>query len=185
MSPRRSIIIQIATSPDMFIARPDGDFEWLNSFPGTVDYGMKSFYATIDTVLYGRKTYDAALAYNEKHGIEGGVVDPKLDNYVFSRLPAARTATGVTFLSAPVKEFAARMRSAPGKHIWMMGGGELIASFLDAGEIDASDVHVFPIFIGEGIPLVAPRHRSLLRRTRSVKKYFDGVVRMRYEIPSA
>jgi dihydrofolate reductase len=49
----------------------------------------------------------------------------------------------------------------PGKHIWMMGGGELIASFLDAGEIDEFDIHVIPTLIGEGIPLVAPRHRDV------------------------
>ncbi len=40
----------------------------------------------------------------------------------------------------------------PGKHIWMMGGGKLIASFLDAGEIDEFDIHVIPVFMGEGIP---------------------------------
>ena len=43
----------------------------------------------------------------------------------------------------------------------MMGGGKLIASFLDAGEIDEFDIHVIPTFIGEGIPLIAPRHRAL------------------------
>lgn len=184
MSPRRNIIAQLATSADGFIARPDGDFEWLNRFPGTGDYGMKAFYASIDTVLWGRKTYDVALAYNVKHGIEAGVVDTKLANYVFARKGTDRSATGVTFVSEAVKTFATRLRSEPGKHIWMMGGSELIASFLDAGEIDAFDLHVFPIFIGEGIPLVAPRHRELLLRTLSAKKFPDGVVRMRYGIPN-
>jgi dihydrofolate reductase len=81
-----------------------------------------------------------------------------------------------------VKKFAQRLRAAPGKHIWMMGGGELIASFLDAGEIDEFDIHVMPVFIGEGIPLVAPRHRDVPLRLRSSRKYSDGVVRLRYEI---
>jgi dihydrofolate reductase len=47
-----------------------------------------------------------------------------------------------------VKAFARQLRAAPGKHIWMMGGGELIASFLDAGEIDEFDIHVIPTLIG-------------------------------------
>jgi dihydrofolate reductase len=64
----------------------------------------------------------------------------------------------------------------------MMGGGELIASFLDAGEIDEFDIHVIPVFIGQGIPLVAPRHRDVLLRLRSSRKFADGVVRLRYEI---
>jgi dihydrofolate reductase len=64
----------------------------------------------------------------------------------------------------------------------MMGGGELIASFLDAGEIDEFDIHVIPTFIGEGIPLVAPRHRDVALRLRSAKKYADNGVRLRYEV---
>ena len=78
-------------------------------------------------------------------------------NYVFSKKPPKRVAPGVEFVSEPVKAFAQRLRATPGKHIWMMGGGELIASFLDAGEVDEFDIHVIPNFIGEGIPLVAPR----------------------------
>ena len=108
--------------------------------------------------------------------------DTKLANYVFSRKPQKRAAPGVEFESEPVKAFAQRLRATPGKHIWMMGGGELIASFLDAGEIDEFDIHVIPNFIGEGIPLVAPRHRDVPLRLRSARKYSDGVVRLRYEI---
>jgi dihydrofolate reductase len=89
----------------------------------------------------------------------------------------------VEFVSGPVKRFAKRLRAAPGKDIWMMGGGGLIASFLDAGEIDEFDIHVIPVFIGEGIPLIAPRHRDIPIRLRSTRKYSDGVVRLRYEVP--
>jgi len=64
----------------------------------------------------------------------------------------------------------------------MMGGVELIASFLDAGEIDEFDIHVIPVFIGKGIPLVAPRHRDVPLRLLSSRKYPDGVVRLHYEV---
>jgi dihydrofolate reductase len=64
----------------------------------------------------------------------------------------------------------------------MMGGAGLIASFLDAGEIDEFDIHVMPVFIGKGIPLVAPRHRDVPLRLLSSKAYPDGVVRLRYEV---
>ncbi len=143
---------------------------------------MRAFYSTIDTILLGRKTYDWALNYWKKKGIKGGRFDKKVANYVFSRKPPKKAAPGVEFVSEPVKAFARRLRAAPGKHIWMMGGGELIASFLDAGEIDEFDIHVIPTFIGEGIPLVAPRHRDVPLRLRSARKYPDGVVRLRYEV---
>ena len=108
--------------------------------------------------------------------------DTKLANYVFSRNAPERETPGVEFVSGPVKAFAQRLRATPGKHIWMMGGGELIASFLDASEIDEFDIHVIPTLIGEGIPLMAPRHRDVPLRLRSARKYPDSVVRLRYEV---
>jgi dihydrofolate reductase len=182
MKTRRKIIVYIATSADGYIARPDGDVEWLNRRPSTVDYGMREFYPTIDTILWGRKTYDWLLAHYKKRGKTKGLFDRKVANYVFSRNPPKRAAPGATFVSEPVKTFAQRLRATPGKQIWMMGGGGLIASFLDAGEIDEFDIHVIPVFIGEGIPLVAPRHRDVELRLRSSKKFPDGVVRLRYEV---
>jgi dihydrofolate reductase len=108
--------------------------------------------------------------------------DSKLANYVFSRKPPKRAAPGAEFVSGPVKAFAQRLRATPGKDIWMMGGGGLIASFLDAGEIDEFDIHIIPTLIGEGIPLMAPRHRDVPLRLRSARKYPDGVVRLRYKV---
>jgi dihydrofolate reductase len=183
MRARRKIIVFIATSADGYIARPNGDVEWLNRRPDTVDYGMRAFYSTIDTILWGRKTYDWLLDYYKGRSRKAGMFDTKLANYVFSRKPPKRRARGVEFVSEPVKEFAQRLRATPGKHIWMMGGGELIASFLDAGEIDEFDIHVIPTFIGEGIPLMGPNHRDVPLCLRSARKYPDGVVRLRYEIP--
>jgi dihydrofolate reductase len=181
MKIKRQIIVYIATSADGYIARPDGDVEWLNRRPHA-DYGMKEFYPSIDTILWGRKTYDWLLNYYKKRGKTKGLFDTKVANYVFSRKPPRRPAAGVEFVSEPVKAFAQRLRASPGKQIWMMGGAGLIASFLDAGEIDEFDIHVIPVFIGQGIPLVAPRHRDIPLRLRSAKKYPDGVVRLRYQV---
>jgi dihydrofolate reductase len=180
-TPRRRIIVYIATSADGYIARPDGNIDWLNRRPRTVDYGIRKFYGSIDTILWGRKTYDVVLDFQKK-GMKEAKFDPKVRNYVFSRHPPKRVAPGVEFVSMPIKRFARRLRATPGKHIWMMGGGELIASFLDAGEIDEFDIHVIPTLIGKGIPLIAPRHRDIALTLRSAKKYPDGVVRVRYEV---
>src|SRR5207253_7571233 len=117
-----------------------------------------------------------ALPIYRKKGRKGGMFDTKLANYVFSRKPRKRAPPAVKFVSEPVKAFAQRLRATPGKHIWMMGGGGLIASFLDAGEIDEFDIHIIPTLIGEGIPLMAPRHRDIVLRLLSTKKYPDGVV---------
>jgi dihydrofolate reductase len=182
MKAQRKIIVYIATSADGYIARPDGDVEWLNRRPDTVDHGMTDFYSSIDTILWGRKTYDWVLAYHRKMRTKGAIFDSKVANCVFSRKPPRRAAPGAEFVSEPVKAFAKRLRASPGKHIWMMGGGGLIASFLDAGEIDEFDINIIPTLIGKGIPLMAPRHRDISLRLRSARKYADGVVRIRYEV---
>lgn len=183
MKSRRKIIVYIAISTDGYIARPDGDVEWLNRRPSNVDHGMRAFSRSIDTILWGRKTYDWALAYARKAGSNPeNMFDKKVSNYVFSRKPPKRAVGGVEFVSKSIKAFAGRLREKPGKNIWMMGGGELIASFLDAGEIDEFDIHLIPNFIGEGIPLIAPRHRDISLNLLSVRKYSDSSVRLRYEV---
>ena len=68
----RKIIVYIATSADGYIARPDGDVDWLNRPQTAGDYGMRSFYGSIDTILWGRKTYELALDF-QKQGIPGGL----------------------------------------------------------------------------------------------------------------
>jgi dihydrofolate reductase len=64
----------------------------------------------------------------------------------------------------------------------MMGGGGIIGSFLDAGAIDEFNIHMIPTFIGEGIPLIAPRHRTVPLKLVSTKKFSDGVLRLHYQV---
>ena len=90
---------------------------------------------------------------------------------------------GVHFVTESIAAFAERLRAQPGKHLWLMGGGEIIASFLDEGAIDEFIVTVVPIFIGEGIPLLAPRHREVTLRLLGVQQFPDGVVQLHYEVP--
>jgi dihydrofolate reductase len=153
---QRKIIVYIATSVDGFISRSDGSVDWLERRRPKGNYGMGAFYKTIDTTLWGRKTYDMALDFQKK-GVSGSAFDTRVKNYVFTHnLPKSAAPPSVEFVTEPIKPFATRLRQKKGKHIWMMGGAGIIASFLDAGEIDEFMIHVIPIFIGEGIPLIAP-----------------------------
>jgi dihydrofolate reductase len=143
---------------------------------------LDEFYQSVDTVLGGRKAYDLALALQKK-GMAGAAFDTRLKNYVFSRtLKASDTVAGVQLVDEPVKAFAARLRSGKGKNIWMMGGGGIIASFLDEGVIDEFIISVIPKFIGEGIPLIAPRHRHVTLKLLSSKTFPDGVVKLHYAV---
>lgn len=172
---QRKVIVHIATSVDGFIAGPGGDLDWLTSRPAPEGfYGMGAFEKTIDTKVLGRKTYDVSLGLGAKF-------DPKSPTLVFSRRPPPpEVPRGVEFVNVPVGEFVRRLREQPGKNIWLMGGGDLIASFLDAGAIDEFVVSVVPVLIGDGIPLLARRHRHVPLQLRSVERFDDGLVQLHY-----
>lgn len=177
MRKERKIIVYIATSADGYIARPDGDVAWLDRPRPPGNYGMGAFWESIDTILWGRKTYDFALRMG---GVSG--YGAKIKNYIFSHRPPAAPAEGVEFVTEPIGAFSKRLRAEPGKDIFMMGGAGLIGSFLDEGEIDEFIIHVLPVFIGEGIPLIQPRHRLVPLALRNTRRYPDGVVRLHYRV---
>ena len=179
---KRKIIVYIATSADGFIGRLDGSVEWLDRPSPKGNYGMNAFYKSIDTILWGRKTCDMALEFQKK-GVPGSAFDTKIKNYVFTRGPRRAPApAGVEFVNEPIKLFATRLRKKKGKDIWMMGGASIIASFLDAGEIDEFVMHVIPTFIGEGIPLIAPGRRTVPLKLISSTKFTDGVMALHYAV---
>jgi dihydrofolate reductase len=132
---------------------------------------------SIDTKLLGRKTYELSLSM-------GATFDPKNGrSLVFSRhAQPAGAPSGVEFVNGPIGPFANRLREQPGKDIWLMGGGELIASFLDEHAIDEFVITVAPVFIGDGIPLIARRYRHVPLDLQSVERFEDGVVQLRYRV---
>ncbi len=174
---KRRIIVHIATSADGYIARNDGDITWLTNRPVPRGfYGIGKFIDSIDTKLLGRKTYDVSVQL-------GARFDTHTPHYVFSRRPApASVPAGVEFISEAIGAFARRLRTGKGKDIWMMGGGEIIGSFLDERAIDDFIISVIPTFIGEGIPLIARRHRHVPLRLQSVRRFPDGVVQLHYKV---
>ena len=176
MKKRRRIIYSVAVSADGFIARPDGDVGWLDRPQPKGFYGLAKFFKTVDTFVMGRKTWDVG----QKLG--GAPHYPGYKTYVFSRKRRKIDAPDTEVVRESPKAFAARLRARPGKDIWLMGGGELFGAFLDAGEVDAISLHVIPVFIGEGVPLLGPRRRHVELKRTSHRVFPDGVVHLNYEV---
>jgi dihydrofolate reductase len=104
---------------------------------------------TIDTIVMGRKTLDAAIAmtggsYKSPDGIQ---------TYVFSRTQPPSERDGVIFTNQSPRGWLSKIRARPGKHIFHMGGGELARAFLQADLIDKLFLDVVPILLGRGLPL--------------------------------
>lgn len=150
---------------------------------------MTEFHNSIDAVIWGRKTYEPLMqkfaARKTKapaKSKKSKAKTPRMMNYVFSRHPPDTFPSNAEFVKEPIKTFAQRLRSEAGKDIWMMGGAGIIGSFLDEGEIDEFIIHVMPVLIGDGIPLVQPRHLNTELELLSTKSWPNGVVRLHYRV---
>ena len=166
----------LAVSLDGYIAAKDGTVDWLNDyFTPEIDFG--GFMKTIGATVFGRTTFDEAMARVRSVGPSGRV-------FVLTHRPLVNPPKGVEAFSGDVRELAGRLRSqmaGTGKDIWLMGGGKSIDSFREAGLVDRWELGIIPVLLGDGIPLF-PRHsRGLegLRVTRS-RTLGNGIVEAWY-----
>jgi dihydrofolate reductase len=146
----RKVILGCGITLDGYIARKDGSVDFLVMPKGAAKVA-EDFYASIDTIVFGRKTYDAMQRMMGQGEHEGPAGPWK--TYVFSRTLPSGERDGMTFVKESPAAFMRKLRRKPGKHICHMGGGELARSFLQADLIDELWMHVVPILLGEGIPI--------------------------------
>ena len=169
----RRVLYRVATSVDGCIAGRRGEFDWIVPEPAL---DLSAVYATVDTVLLGRRTYELTLQPGAPPWPAGWHV------YVFSRTLVPEEHPGVTVVSVDAGETVAALRTRPGKEIWLFGGGSLFRSLLEAKQVDIVEVVVSPVILGGGVPLVetgAPLTDLALVESRS---YPSGVVTLRYEV---
>lgn len=145
----RTIRLSAAVSLDGFIAGPNGEIDWILMDPD-IDFG--ELMGSYDTVLMGRKSYEDAA------GMGGGPWSG-MDTYVFSS--TLEEARGVT-LSRELESTVRRLKSRPGRDIWLFGGGSLFRSMLGLNLVDEVQVAVIPVLLGSGVPLLAPGVRAEL-----------------------
>ena len=168
------IAYYVAASLDGYIAGPDGGIDWLAPFETPrEDYGYAAFYAGIDAVVLGRRTYELSLSFDEWPYAGKRV-------WVLSRtLPAAETPQATVTAASP-REVAAAMENAGLRRAWLVGGGETAGAFRAAGLITEYIVSVIPVVLGGGVPLFAangPREQLILT---SSEPYDNGLVQLRY-----
>jgi dihydrofolate reductase len=184
----RKVKYFVANSLDNFIARPDGVVDWL--FMDGTDYGMREFFASIDTMLMGRKTYEFALAHSPKPKRKSknqktkakSASEPKMRSYVFSRTMKAVEDEDLEIISENAGAFVRNLKSKAGKDIWLMGGGELAKSLFAENVVDEIELNVHPVLLGAGIPLLPDTGKQIDLELLRCKAHQNGCVQLTYRV---
>jgi dihydrofolate reductase len=176
----RTVTYGAACSLDGFIAAAGGAVDWLH-FSRDVQKAMATYWATIDTVLMGRKTWDVAVA--QGGGPEGSSVG--ITTYVFSRTLRDVTGPGVHLVSTDPGEFVRDLKRQHGKGICVMGGGELACSLFEAGVIDEVGLNIHPILLGSGVPLFRDPGRRIALELAESRTIDGGCVLATYRVRAA
>lgn len=175
MDNKRKVMLFIAASLDGYIATEDESLEWLFNVEGKGDNGYSEFYETVDTVIMGRKTYDWLIKE------ESGEFPYKHNAcYVFTR-SEPEEIENVHFINRSIPEFIQQLKSREGKNIWVVGGGELLLSFLEENLIDEIIVTVAPVLLGGGIPLFREGDYTQNLFLKSVRQ-FNQFVELHYVV---
>ena len=174
MASKTTIVYSVASSLDGYIAAEDGGVDWLHaSMVKGESYGLDTFMQSIDGVLMGSRTYEKSLAM-------GGFTGSSTPCWIFSKR-SLKVKKGLHLTSAGPREIVEQLPAHGVTRAWLMGGGELAASFLEQGLIDEVSVGVMPVVLGAGIPLFGRLKNgySALQLVES-KTFKGGALGLRY-----
>jgi dihydrofolate reductase len=165
----------IATSLDGFIARANGDLDWLPPGGGE-PHGYDEFMATVDALVIGRKTFETVLT---------------VDTWPYGAKPVFVLSTG-PLAPAPRGAVVERMSGAPADIVSHLGargighvyvdGGITIQRFLQVGLIQRLIITRVPVLLGDGVPLFGPIQRDIVLRHVATRQYASGLVQSEYVV---
>lgn len=167
-----TITLYIAQSLDGYIASKDGSVAWLDAFQSS-DYSYDTFYASVDIVVMGSNTYEQVLTFGDYP-----YKDKLTHVYTKKTLPKPPHCD-ITFFSHLETKIYTQLPST--KHVWLVGGSQLIQSFFEHNLITHITLFTMPILLGSGISLFRSTNATKLTGI-SIEKYPNGVFSSSYVI---
>lgn len=177
----KKIILNLAVSLDSFIEGPNGEIDWCIM---DEDMDFDAFLNSVDTLFYGRVSYDAWGNYLPQENADESEkafwqsIHAK-NKYVFSR--SEQISGNATLINTDLASKVAAIKAQPGKDIWLYGGANLIKTFISMSLIAEYRISVHPVVLGSGKPLfedIAARTNFKLFSTRTFR---SGVVELIYK----
>lgn len=164
-------------SLDGFIARENGDLDWLMSGDESKqDYGYEDFIATVDALVIGRKTYETVLGF-------GGWFYGEKQVFVLSNseLSALPEGGNVERLFGEPPSIIKELESRGFQHLYI-DGGITVQGFLRAGLIDRITISRLPVLIGRGISLFGKVDGDIRLELESVREFPGGMIQSVYAV---
>jgi|SRR5690606_7832322 len=184
----RKIILDLAISLDGFIAGPNQEIDWI-IFDDENGKELSAFADKVDTVLYGRTSYEQFGNYVPP--LDSSIFEKQfyykvnaMHKVVFSR-SVAKFEGNPQVIGNDVKKRVLELKSAKGKDIWLFGGAALNSSLINLGLVDEIRIGINPTILGEGIPLFK---QIDVRKTLSLiktKTYHSGLVGLFYRVENS
>lgn len=175
-----------AASLDGFIATADDSLDWLFPLGDINETGYPEFIAQVGALAMGSSTYQWMLRHLVQPTDRPGAPWPyQQPTWVFSSraLPTVEGAQ-IQFVQGDVGPVHDRMRTAAqGRNIWLVGGGDLVGQFYDAGLLDEVIVQVGSVTLGSGKPLLPRKITSPPLQLISARRIGSGFAELRYEVP--
>jgi len=170
-----TVSVFVGTSVDGFIARPNGDLDWLPAGGGE-PHGYDEFIASVDAIVIGRKTFETVLAFATwPYGGKRVVV-------LSGRPVDLSSAKGVVEqMGGPPAEIVSRLAASGARHLYV-DGGITVQRFLRAGLVQRLIITRVPVLIGDGIPLFGSLPGDVRLRHVATRHYPSGLVQSEYDV---
>jgi dihydrofolate reductase len=173
----------VGISLDGFLARPDGNIDWLtggdNGGGDGAEYGYDEFIKDIDVIVMGRKSFEKVLTFEK--WFYGDKRVAVLSSRPLDLARAKAWGARVEQMSGTPEEIVAKL-AAQGAFRLYVDGGETIRRFLGAGLIQRVILSRLPVLIGQGIPLFGPLEKDIRLKHEKTKVYDGGMVQSTYTV---
>lgn len=179
------VTVHMAASLDGFIARKDGNVDWMQTSDQFADGDsldpefVEAFLKNIDCYVLGSRTYQSALNF-ETRGLGWSYGDKPTFVLTSRELPGARDS--VEFYSGDLRQFVNKHLRPRFRNIWFAGGSELCTECLRLGLVDEICYSILPILIGDGVSFFGKLDQDINLHLVDSKAYKSGMVELRYQV---
>ncbi|RFS19376.1 dihydrofolate reductase [Chitinophaga silvatica] len=177
----KKVVLNLAVSLDGFIEGANGEVDWCIMDD---DMNFETFIESIDTIFYGRVSYDAWGNFEPDENTSPAErimwqgIHAK-NKFVFSS--QSRQDEKATYITTDIAKKVSEIKQQKGKDIWLYGGANLIKTFINSGLIDVYKLSVHPVVLGSGKPLFEDLKQRLNLRLLNTRIFRSGVVELTYE----